>query len=193
VSHQAKPLAKEFYNALATWIAALIAVSLAPIPTSLIHNLTTVLIAAGASLGVVWLARHAEPGELEPPSRLRTTGFSLMAAGILTALIVGRQAGITEAINPAVWPFVVGLAGSITALVPVIGLWKVPPPVAAVIGGGAALLAGLVLAETNIAVVLACQCLAPGAMIGGAAAVLMRRARELAGDTRTAVMDVTSQ
>lgn len=76
-------------------------------------------------------------------------------------------------------PFGIGLGAAMTVLTPVVGLWAVPVPVAAGLGGLVALATGVLIGERD-ALALVCEFASAGAVIGAAFASLAWRIRDLA-------------
>lgn len=167
------------YAAFAGWFAALSALALSPIPTSLASSLGSVLIAGGISAAAIWAGRYAEPGELRPPSRARTATFTVLAAAFTAVLALAWAHDVGGPETVAGLPFGIGLGVTMTVLTPVIGLWAVPVPVAAGLGGLVALATGGLIGERD-ALVLICELAFAGAAIGAAFASLLGRVRELA-------------
>lgn len=167
-----------FYSALAAWLASLIALTLLPIPSTLARGLTGMLITGGGATCLVWLGRETELGDLRPPSHIRTAAFTMLAAAATVLCALARAHGVGGPEVAVEWPFAIGLAATITALAPVVGLHEVPASVAAILGGLAALAVGWLIGE-RAGVVLLCEFAAPGAMVGAAFASLIQRARNL--------------
>lgn len=177
---QISPEAEQrFCDAVLLWLAALIGLGLLPISAEAFQSLGIVLTVGGLSAVAIWALRYAGPGDLTPPSLRRTATYTTVAAATTTLLVVGRDAGIGSADMAAMWPFASSLAATATVLTPVVGLSKVPVPLAALLGGLAALLAGLLIGERD-ALALVCEFAFAGTAVGAVFASLIARARELA-------------
>jgi hypothetical protein len=170
------------YGTGAAWLAGLIALSLAPIPVDQARGLTDMLIVGSGAACLVWLGRHAGPGELKPPSPARTAGFTILVAAATVLFVVARAHGIGGPEVVAGWPFAISLAATVTALVPVLGLRDVPVAVATVLGGLAALATAWLIGE-RAGPALFCEFAVSGAMVGAAFAFLTQQARALVAET----------
>jgi hypothetical protein len=168
----------QVYSAGAFWLAALIGLTLLPISESVVRDLSSVLITAGGTACVVWLRRYAEPGDLKPPSCARTATFTILATAVAALFTLMHAYGIGGPEFSASLPFAIGLAATVAALTPILDLWEVPTSIAAVLGGLAALAAGMLLGERT-GVGLLCTFVIPGAMVGAAFAILMQDVPEL--------------
>jgi hypothetical protein len=167
------------YAAFAGWLAVLSTLALSPIPTSLASSVGSVLIAGGISAAAIWAGRYAEPGELRPPSRARTAAFTVLAAAFTAVLTLAWAHDVGGPETVAGLPFCIGLGAAMTVLTLVVGLWAVPVPVAAGLGGLVALATGGLIGEHG-ALVLICEFAFAGAAVGVAFASFVGRVRELA-------------